>query len=42
MQAAINGKIDPELFHRRINKFFDRRTEPVDLIDKEHVAGIYI
>jgi hypothetical protein len=33
MQTAVNGKIHLELFHRRINKLFDRRAEPVNLIN---------
>ena len=38
VRAAIHHDVDPKIFHRRIQKLFDDAAEPVDLIDKEHVA----
>ena len=39
VRAAIDDEVDLEVFHRRIEKLFDDRAEPMDLVDEQHVAG---
>ena len=38
LRSLIDDDIEPVILHRRIEIFFDRRLQPVDLIDEEHVA----
>ena len=37
--SAVDHYIDPVIFHRGIQVFFHHRTQPVDLIDEEHIVG---
>ena len=39
MGAFGDPDVHPEIFHCRIEKLLERRPEPVDLVDEEHVAG---
>ena len=42
MHAAVDGEVDFEIFHRRVNEFFDGGTEPVNFVYKKNVACVYI
>ena len=37
-RALADDEVELEVLHRRIEDFLDRRIEPVDLVDEQHVA----
>ena len=37
-RPLADDEVELEILHRRIEDFLDRRIEPVDLVDEEHVA----
>src|SRR5262249_13586488 len=37
-RPLADDEIELKVLHRRIENFLDRRVEPVDLVDKQHVA----
>ena len=41
-RALAHHEIDVEIFHRRIEHFFDRPRQPVDLVDEQHVAVLQV
>ncbi len=38
VRTAIDDEVDLKLLHRRIEKFFDDRSKPMNLVDEQHVA----
>ena len=38
MWALIDNDVEAVIFHRRIKIFFDRRLQPMDLVDEKNVA----
>ena len=38
LRALVDDDVEPIIFHRRIQIFFDRRLEPMDLVDEKDVA----
>src|SRR5205814_8493476 len=36
--ALIDNDVEAVIFHRRIKIFFDRRLQPMDLVDEKNVA----
>ena len=37
-RPLADDEVELEVFERRIEDFLDRRIEPVDLVDEQHVA----
>ena len=37
-RSLADDEIELEVLHRRIENFLDRRIEPVDLVDEQHIA----
>src|SRR5881275_676597 len=38
LRSLVNDDVEPVIFHRRVEVFFDRRLQPVNLVDEEHIA----
>lgn len=38
VHAAVDGKVNLEIFHRRVDELLDRGAEPVDLVDEQDIA----
>ena len=38
LRSLVDDDVEPVIFHRRIEIFFDRRLQPMDLVDEEDVA----
>src|SRR5438045_4461551 len=38
LRSLVNDDVEPVIFHRRVEVFFDRRLQPVNLVDDEHIA----
>ena len=41
-RPLADDEVELEILHRRIENFLDRRIEPVDLVDEQHVALLEI
>src|SRR5262249_45943626 len=41
-RALADDQVELKILHRRIEDFLDRRIEPVDLVDEQHVARLEI
>ena len=39
-RPLADDEVELEILHRRIEDFLDRRIEPVDLVDEQHVARL--
>ena len=39
-RPLADDEVELEVLHRRIEDFLDRRIEPVDLVDEQHVARL--
>ena len=42
MHPAVDGEVDAEVLHGRIDVLLDRRGQAVDLVDEEHVALLHL
>ena len=40
--AGVDGDVEPEVLHRRVEVLLDRRGQPVDLVDEEDVARLEV
>ena len=38
LRSLVDDDVEPVIFHRRIEIFFDRRLQPVDFVDEKHIA----
>ena len=41
-RTLADHDVDLEVLHRRVEHLFDRRVEPVDLVDEQHVALLQV
>ena len=39
VEPRVDGDIDPEIFHCRVDELLDRDRQAVDFVDEEHVSG---
>ena len=41
-RPLADDQVELEILHRRIEDLLDRRREPVDLVDEQHVARLQV